>query len=422
MHDSWHKVRMQELCEITSSKRIYASDYVSEGIPFYRGKEIIEKQQGSTVSTELFITESKFTEVTQKYGMPEAGDLLLTSVGTLGIPYVVKKDDSFYFKDGNLTWFRNFKQEIYSRFLYYWILSPNGKAELKKATIGSSQPAFTIVLLKDMEINLPPLNSQHKIASILSAYDDLIENNNRRIRILEEMAQAIYRDWFVNFRFPMHEKVKMVKSELGMIPEGWEVRKATECVDINPRTRVDKDKSKPYVDMGGLSETSMIIQCKGHRTGSNGSKFMNGDTLFARITPCLENGKTGFVQFLDGVAEGIGSTEFIVMRSKALSSEFVYLLARSEDFRNNAIKSMTGASGRQRVQPECFDKYLLAQPHQSVLVKFTEIVKPMFQNIHRLDFKNKNLRKTRDLLLPKLISGEIDVEEMEIKVPEEVEA
>lgn len=271
-------------------------------------------------------------------------------------------------------------------------------------------------LRKDDLLNfkIPYPTYRGKIASILSAYDDLIENNNRRIKILEEMAQAIYKEWFVNFRFPGHEKVKMVKSELGMIPKGWEVVKSSDAVEINPTIRVDKNKSKPYVDMGGLSETSMIIKSKEQRAGSNGSKFINGDILFARITPCLENGKTGFVQFLDVGEEGIGSTEFIVLRSKSLSPEFVYLLARSEDFRNNAIKSMTGASGRQRVQPECFDKFQLAQPGQNVLDKFTEIVRPMFQNIHRLDLKNKNLRKTRDLLLPKLVRGEIGVESVNI--------
>lgn len=305
-------------------------------------------------------------------------------------------------------------EKIDPRFLYYTVTNQPFTDYLTVNAKGAAYPAVDTDTIARAKIHLPNISVQKKIASILSAYDDLIENNNRRIKILEEMAQAIYKEWFVNFRFPGHEKVKMVKSELGMIPEGWEVVKSSDAVEINPTIRVDKNKSKPYVDMGGLSETSMIIKSKEQRAGSNGSKFINGDILFARITPCLENGKTGFVQFLDVGEEGIGSTEFIVLRSKSLSPEFVYLLARSEDFRNNAIKSMTGASGRQRVQPECFDKFQLAQPSQNVLDKFTEIVRPMFQNIHRLDLKNKNLRKTRDLLLPKLVRGEIGVESVNI--------
>src|SRR5438132_4600874 len=143
-----HRTPGHELCEITSSKRIYAADYVPEGVPFYRSKEIIEKHEGNIdVSTDLFISDSKFREIERKFGAPKAGDLLLTSVGTLGMPYVVKSGERFYFKDGNLIWFRNFNR-LEPQFLYYWLLSPQGRAELKKCTIGSSQSAYTIVLLK----------------------------------------------------------------------------------------------------------------------------------------------------------------------------------------------------------------------------------------------------------------------------------
>lgn len=222
----WNKTSIRELCEITSSKRIFVADYQLEGVPFYRGREIIEKQRGSLdVSVELFISRDKFAEIKSKFGAPQTGELLLTSVGTLGIPYIVRAGEEFYFKDGNLTWFKNF-QNLESWFLYYWLLSPQGKAELRKCTIGSSQSAFTIVLLKGMEIDLPPLPALRRIAAILSAYDDLIENNTRRIKILEEMAQLLYREWFVHFRFPGHEGVKMAKG----VPEGWEETKVVKIV------------------------------------------------------------------------------------------------------------------------------------------------------------------------------------------------
>lgn len=300
--------------------------------------------------------------------------------------------------------------KIEKRFLYY-IVSNQGFTDYLTANAkGAAYPAVDTDTIARADVSLPDIPTQCKIASILSAYDDLIENNLRHIKILEEMAQMIYREWFVHFRFPGYEKVKMVKSELGMIPEGWEVLVAPECLVINPSIRVDKNTIKPFVNMGGLSDNSMIVEQTDIRKGSNGSKFQKGDTLFARITPCLENGKTGFVQFLCDKEVGLGSTEFIVLRSINLSPEFVYLLARTEDFRNNAIKSMSGASGRQRVRNECFDKYLLAKPENNIIDKFTNTVKPMFKKIYKLSLKNKNLRKTRDLLLPKLISGVIDVE------------
>lgn len=401
---------MDELCDITSSKRIFAADYVSEGVPFYRGREITEKYKGNLdVSTELFITEKKFSEIECKFGAPKTGDLLLTSVGTLGSVYVVKSCDRFYFKDGNLTWFRNFRA-LDSQFLYYWLGSPQGKAELQKATIGSSQSAFTIVLLKGMEIELPQLPLQRRIGGILSAYDEMIENSQRRIRILEEMARVLYREWFVHFRFPGHENHPLVPSSIGDIPQGWDVKRVPECVDINPRVVVPRDGEKPFVPMGCLSNDSMLISNIESREGNSGAKFQIGDTLFARITPCLENGKTGFVQFLpDAKAVGFGSTEFIVLRSRTLTPEFVYLLARSDEFRGVAIKSMSGASGRQRVQERCFADFQIVQPPRVLLNQFSIVVEPSFRNIYKLHLQIQNLRRTRDLLLPRMLSGQVNM-------------
>jgi len=269
-------------------------------------------------------------------------------------------------------------------------------------------------ILGRLEVPLPPKPVQCKIAAILSAYDDLVENNTRRIKVLEGMAKMIYREWFVNFRFPGYVKVKMIQSEMGHVPKGWGVQRVTEAIEVDPMTKVPKQGMKPFVAMGGLSHTSMLISDIERREGNSGSKFRNGDTLFARITPSLENGKTGFVQFLpDSEAVGFGSTEFIVLRSQTVTPEYVYLMARSDEFRENAIKSMTGASGRQRVQEACFGKFLIAHPPADLLQSFQNVVMPMFRLVYALSAKNENLRKTRDMLLPKLISGEISVEHSE---------
>ena len=184
---------------------------------------------------------------------------------------------------------------------------------------------------------------------------------------------------------------------------------------VNPTLKVTKDGDRPFVPMNSLSNDSMLIDAIEYRRGANGSKFQNGDTLFARITPCLENGKTAYVQCLPSdQAIGSGSTEFIVLRSRTVCPEFVYLLARSNEFRNNAIKSMSGATGRQRVQEECFEKFAVAHPSEKVLSRFREIVAPMFATIQVLANCNSNLRRTKDFLLPQLMSGGVDVEDLEI--------
>lgn len=175
--EQWKQYKIGDLCSISSSKRIFAKEYQTSGIPFYRGKEVIEKQKGENVSTELYISKSRYDEIKNKFGVPEEGDMLLTSVGTLGIPYVVK-NETFYFKDGNLTWFSNFKG-INSKFLYYWFLSPMAKNAIDAKAIGSTQKALTIDALSKFEIDIPNIETQEKIVSILSSLDSKIELNRR---------------------------------------------------------------------------------------------------------------------------------------------------------------------------------------------------------------------------------------------------
>jgi len=214
---NWGKVKIGECCEITSSKRIFYSEYVESGVPFYRSKEIIESSNGQAISEPLFISQEKYDEIKRNFGVPQPGDMLLTSVGTIGVPYVVKEDDYFYFKDGNLTWFRKFNGNLEPKYLYYWVRSAEGQGVLYNTTIGSSQKALTIASLKGLEIPCPPIAVQNRILEILTGYDALIENNQKQIKLLEEAAQRLYKEWFVDLRFPGHETTAITDG----IPEGW---------------------------------------------------------------------------------------------------------------------------------------------------------------------------------------------------------
>ena len=294
-------------------------------------------------------------------------------------------------------------------FVFYFALQEELRAAAEKSMTGASgRQRADVSALKEFGCEFPSLPTQRRIAGILSTYDELIENNQRRIRILEDMTRSLYREWFVHFRYPGHESVPLTDSHLGPIPQGWEVKSAPDCIAFNPRTTVSRDGEKPFVPMGCLSNDSMLISDIESRSGNSGAKFQNGDTLFARITPCLENGKTGFVQFLFNSQDvAFGSTEFIVLRSRTLSPEFVYCLARSDEFRNAAIKSMSGATGRQRVQEKCFDAFVIAQPPRELLDRFTKIVASSFRLIHSIHHQTANLRRTRDLLLPRLLSGQV---------------
>lgn len=291
------------------------------------------------------------------------------------------------------------------RFLYYSFLLMGKTGGFNPLLTGATIKHLPREKLALVKVSLPALDTQHRIADTLSAYDDLIENNRRRMALLEESARLLYQEWFVHLRFPGHEHVRVTDGE----PEGWERIPTPEAIEINPKTKLSDDDEHWYVEMADLPTDSMVINGAVMRDGRSGSKFRNGDTLLARITPCLENGKTGFVNFMASDEAGRGSTEFIVLRSKRVTPEFVYCLARTYDFREHAIKSMVGSSGRQRVQESCFDKFQVFVPPTPLLNQFGEIAQPCFEQIKNLHAQNLKLRTARDLLLPRLMSGEISV-------------
>ena len=409
----WPSVQISEACELII-------DCVNKTAPVVDGPTPYKMIRTTNVRDGWVDTESvRYVEedVYNKWirrGAPKRGDVILTREAPLGEVGLLR-DDRGIFLGQRLVMYRANPKKLDNRFLLYSLLHHDLQGQIKAFGSGSTVEHMRVPDCEKLILKLPPLETQRKIASILSAYDDLIENNTRRIKILEEMAQAIYREWFVNFRFPGHEQVRMVDSPLGRVPEGWAVVPVTEAVEVNPRTKVPKEGEKPFVPMGSLSNDSMLITDIEARGGNSGSKFKNGDTLFARITPCLENGKTGYVQFLsDAETTAFGSTEFIVLRSRTLCPEYVYLMARSSEFRDNAIKSMSGATGRQRVSEKCFEQFFIAQPDVATLESLNKIAAEMFMQIFVLATKNQNLRQTRDLLLPKLISGKVEVSELAV--------
>lgn len=282
------------------------------------------------------------------------------------------------------------------------------KLQYRQFTQGAAQDNLSQAKLLALKFLVPDdVIEQTRIADFIATYDGLIENNHRRIQLLEESARLLYQEWFVHLRFPGHEQVKITDG----VPEGWESTLLPDVIDVNPRTPAEKGKEIWYVPMSSLSESAMTANTADfeRRTNHTNIKFKKNDVLVARITPCLENGKTGYAYFLAEDEVACGSTEFIVLRGKRVPSEFVYCLARSYPFRENAIKSMTGSSGRQRVQNSCFDKYAVPLPPKRILDEFVQIVQNNFGQIRNLMEQNAKLAQARDLLLPKLMSGELTV-------------
>lgn len=272
---------------------------------------------------------------------------------------------------------------------------------------------------------LPPLPEQRAIAHILGTLDDKIELNRRRSQTLEAMARALFKDWFVDFgpvRAKMEARDPYLPADLWQLfpdrlddegkPEGWEIVPASELIEFNPTEPLRKGTPAPYIDMASLPTSGSWPEPPVIRDFGSGMRFRNGDTLLARITPCLENGKTAFVQCLPDSAVGWGSTEYIVMRPKPpVPAGYAYLLARDDAFREHAIRSMTGTSGRQRAQGDSVVAFkVAAPPDEKVWHAFTKQITSIFEIIRSNADASETLVALRDALLPKLISGELRIE------------
>ncbi len=323
---------------------------------------------------------------------------------------------------------------------------------------GTTVSNIRIPNIKAFRIPLPPLSEQQRIAGILGGIDAKIALNRQINTTLESMAQALFKSWFVDFdtvidnalaagnpipeplqaraqaraalgdqRQPLPESIRnqfpdrfVFTEALGWVPEGWEPRPLSELININPRTPLKKGQVAKYVDMKALPTGGYSVSELAEKEYSGGAKFINGDTLLARITPCLENGKTGVVDFLANEETGFGSTEFIVLRPKgAVGTPFIAALARNDIFRRHCVTNMVGSSGRQRVQNACFDSYFVATPNNEYLLeKFNDIGQNWFSRMKALSDESRALASLRDTLLPKLLSGELRVPEAERQVAE----
>lgn len=165
--DSWEWKKLLDIADVSSSKRIFRDEYILNGIPFYRGKEVTQLSNGNTISTELFISEERYIEINEKFGVPKIGDILITSVGTIGSVWLVDNDLPFYFKDGNVTWIKDYKTEINGEFVYQWLQTKEAKEQIKSVTIGSTQQALTISALRGLDILIPDNATVSKVCSQL---------------------------------------------------------------------------------------------------------------------------------------------------------------------------------------------------------------------------------------------------------------
>ncbi|MCQ8127652.1 restriction endonuclease subunit S, partial [Methylomonas rivi] len=324
----------------------------------------------------------------------KTNDLIISCSGTVGKISVIKEDDPKGIISQALLILRPDVDKLEINYLYYFLSSKQGFELLTQASHGSVQ--INIAERKVVEkipFLLPSLPEQKAIAAVLSSLDDKIDLLHRQNKTLEAMAETLFRQWFI-------EEAQ----------EDWKDGVISDLVEFNPPRKLAKGTIAPYFEMASLSTTTFNPDVWYDREFSSGTKFINGDTLLARITPCLENGKTAYLTILENNQVGWGSTEYIVMRSNEnLHPFFTYTLARNSDFRDFAEGCLAGSSGRQRVEISHLMGYPIKKPSLQVIEQFNAVADSIVPKLHSNAVQIRTLESLRDTLLPKLMSGEVRV-------------
>lgn len=316
------------------------------------------------------------------------------------------------------------KEKIISKsYLYYLCISNLVRKTAEKSMTGASgRQRVNFKSIKNIEINLPRLFVQEKISSILSAYDELIEKNNRRIEILEEMAQAIYKEWFVYFRFPGHKEVKMVDSELGKIPEGWKVKEIKNFGKIitgkTPSTLIKENYGSymPFIKIPDMRNNMYIIKT-GKYLSKKGTESQNNKIIPSNSLCVSCIGSVGIVSINLVDSQTNQQINSIVLDEKEyLEFLFFKLKSMKKQIENYGRKGAT----MNNLNKKEFSELKIMSPTKDLIKKFNELTFAFFEEIKILLIKNTILSKTRALLLPKLISGEINVENLDIYTEDDI--
>lgn len=324
-----------------------------------------------------------------KYALRQ-GDLLISRLGNgVGNAATIleARDDAVF--AGYLVRFQPDPEVANPVFVGYQLQSNAWRAHVSSFRSGAAQPTLNAQQMGEFEFLLPPLEEQRAIAATLGALGDKIESNRRAIGVMEELARSTFEQIF----------------DLEQVDDGVAL---SELVNVNPRRVLRSGTPATYVGMSSLPEFSAEVYKWETREAGSGQRFVLGDVLMARITPCLENGKTAVVDMLQPDEVGWGSTEYVVLSPTGLlSTAWIYCLVRDERIRDFAIRSMTGTSGRQRFQADRFSQYRIAPPESVDLVRFNALAEPLFTRMTQLRDEGLKLSALRDALLPELLSGRV---------------
>ena len=387
----------------------------TERIIDYRGRTPPKTNSGVRLVTAKVVKRGRILEEPKEFiaadfydewmrrGLPQKFDVLLTTEAPLGELAILHDSERIALAQ-RIILLRARPGHIDPHFLFYALQSDSAQGELKARASGTTVLGIKQSELRQVRVPTFPLPAQRRIAGILSAYDELIENNQRRIQILETMARALYREWFVEFRFPGHDKIPRVASRFGDIPKGWEIKKVGDIAE-NIRRNVPKgdlDVPRPYVGLEHIPRRSLALDAWEMTTelGSTKLEFRKGEVIFGKVRPYFH--KVSVSPF-----DGVCSADTIVIRARR-PEDYAFMVAcvSSDAFVAHASATANG-SKMPRANWDVLEKYEVVIPQGKVIRHFSALLVGILAQEQMLMFQIHNLRRTRDLLLPRLISGQV---------------
>ncbi|MDF3841397.1 restriction endonuclease subunit S [Pseudomonas citronellolis] len=381
-----------------------ASEYTSSGIPFVMASDIKDGRVDLKGCSRL----PKERTDRLRIGFAKSGDVLLTHKGTVGSVALAPNVPDYLMLTPQVTYYRTASDQLLPAYLAYAFREPGFQQQMISESAQSTRPYIGIQAQRRLRVRYVDIKNQHRIVSILSAYDDLIENNTRRIEILEEMARRLYEEWFVQFRFPGHEGVVFEDD----VPQGWSRVRLDSVAEVNPEAISPKNAPDEimYVDISSVS-TRQVNKLQrlefSEAPGRARRKVISGDVVWSCVRPALRS----YALIIDPPPNTIVSTGFAVVRADSVPFSYLYQVLGSDQFVSYLDNHATGAA-YPAVKASDFEAAEVVLPCKNLLAQFDGAVLPMLKMIHVLRLKNNNLQSQRDLLLPKLISGEIDVSDI----------
>ena len=396
----WELIPAEDFCASVRDGTHDTPKPVEYGYKLITGKHI---KNGCIDSTDAYyISLEDYTKINER-SLVEQWDVLMSMIGTVGEVALVKQTPDYAIK--NLALFKCGHLELKGKWLSYYLQSPMAKGHMSGNQKGSSQQFLSLKQLRELPIPVTEVQYMQRVVDYLSAYDDLIENNQKQIKLLEEAAQRLYKEWYIDLRFPGHENTPIHDG----VPEGWEKCELQQVAKVNENT-IAKNYSYEYIDYVDLSSVTagkIKEKTRYEKTEAPGRAkriAKDGDIIWGMVRPNLRS----YALVMHPTETEVFSTGFCILSAKLVPFSYLYCVVTQPSFVSYLVKCTNGAA-YPAVRPEHFEKAVIEKPHKKVLSFFNCIAEPIFREMELLQIQNKQLAEARDRLLPKLMSGEIEV-------------